>query len=321
MRKLRITAVGVLALTVALMGCSQPSHAAGLTEVTGFGTNPGNLQMFSYIPTGLPSGRPLVVALHGCGMTAANYDDETGWTKWADANQFALVLPQQQFANNHSKCFDWWLPGDATRGQGEPLSVKQMVDYAVAHYGTDASRVYVTGLSAGGAMTTDMLGTYPDVFKAGAVVAGVPYKCAVTAQQTTACNNGTKNNTPVQWGDLVRTSFGYTGPWPKVSIWHGTADTTVNPAIMNETMEQWTNVNGIDQTADVSDTVAGYPHKVYKDGAGNALVETYSITGMGHGQPVDPGTGALQCGNAVTYSLDANICASYYIGKWFGIIP
>lgn len=321
MRQLRAIVGTTLVLCLALLGCAQTSHAAGLTQVTSFGSNPGNLQMFAYVPTGLPAGRPLVVALHGCGMTAANYDDETGWTKWADAHQFALVLPQQQFGNNHSKCFNWWLPGDFTRGQGEVLSVKQMVDYAVTTYGSDSTKTFVTGLSAGGAMTSTMLGSYPDLFKAGAVVAGVPYKCATTAMQTTACNNGTKNLTPAQWGDLVRSSFGWTGPWPRVSLWHGTADLTVKPAIMNESMEQWTNVHGIDQTADVSDTVAGYPHNAYKDAGGNALVESYSITGMGHGQPVDPGTGATQCGNAITYSLDANICASYYIGKWFGIIP
>ena len=63
----------------------------------------------------------------------------------------------------------------------------------------------------------------------------------------------------------------------------------------------------------------GYPHKVYKDGSGSARVETYSITGMGHGQPIDPGTGAQQCGIAGPYALDANTCASYNISLWFGV--
>jgi hypothetical protein len=89
---------------------------------------------------------------------------------------------------------------------------------------------------------------------------------------------------------------------------------------MTEAMEQWTNFNGVDQTADVSDAVKGYPRKVYKDGSGNAKVETYSITGMAHGTPVDPGTGSNQCGTAASYFLDMNICSSYYIGQFFGII-
>ena len=94
---------------------------------------------------------------------------------------------------------------------------------------------------------------------------------------------------------------------------------TVDAANLNETMEQWTNVHGVDQTADTRDTVAGYPHKVYRDSAGTGVVETFSITGMGHGQPVDPGSGATQCGTATGYNLDANVCASYHIARWFGL--
>jgi len=321
MRSIRFGMLISLAAATLVVG-AQSSSAAGLTEVTGFGTNPGNLQMFTYIPTGLATNRPIVVALHGCTQSAAAYDSETGWTKWADTYQFALVLPQQKHANNPTLCFTNWLPGDQARGGGEALSIKQMTDWVKTTYGSDATRVYVTGLSAGAAMTNVMLAAYPDVFSAGAPVAGVPYKCATTAPQATACNNGSTNLTPAQWGDKVRAAFpSWTGPWPRVSIWHGTADGTVAPMNMTETMEQWTNVNGIDQTADTTDTVAGYPHNVYKDAGGTARVETYSITGMGHGQPIDPGTGATQCGTATGYNLDVNICASYYISTWFGIAP
>jgi len=318
----KLLAVGTsaaTALTVLLTGGT--AQAATLTQVTSFGSNPGNLLMYKYVPDGLPAGRPLVVVLHGCSQTASSVDNETGWTQWADQYQFALVLPQQQNKNNAGKCFNWFLPGDQTRGNGEALSVKQMTDWMVANQGSDATRIFVTGLSAGAAMTSVMLATYPDVFKGGAIVAGVPYLCATAAgAQTTACNNGTNVETPQQWGDKVRSAYpSWTGPWPKVSIWHGTADATVNYQNLTEIMKQWTNVQGIDQTADTNDTVAGYPHAVYRDAAGNALVETYSITGMGHGYPIDPGTGPTQCGVAAPYILDVNICASYYIAQWFGI--
>jgi poly(hydroxyalkanoate) depolymerase family esterase len=322
MRFLRVLAAASVAATALVVLGAQTGQAAGLTEVTGFGSNPGNLRMFTYVPAGLATSRPLVVVLHGCTQSAAVVDDETGWAKWADTYQFALVLPEQKTPNNPSRCFNWWLPGDQSRGGGESLSVKQMTDWMKTTYGSDAARVFVTGLSAGGAMTDVMLATYPDVFSAGAVVGGVPYKCATTAAQTSACNNGTTNLTPVQWGDKVRGAFpSWTGPWPRVSVWHGTADTTVAPMNLTEIMEQWTNVNGIDQTADTTNTVAGYPHNIYKDAGGGARVETYSITGMGHGQPIDPGTGATQCGVATGYNLDVNICASYYIANWFGIAP
>ncbi|MEK0099706.1 PHB depolymerase family esterase, partial [Streptomyces sp. A475] len=133
-----------------------PAQAASLQEVTGFGSNPGSLQMFRYVPDGLPSGRPLVVAMHGCTQSASAFDDETGWTKWADAWGFARVLPQQKSANNANSCFNWFQSSDFSRGQGEALSIKQMVDKTAADYATDPSRVYVTGLSAGGAMTAVM---------------------------------------------------------------------------------------------------------------------------------------------------------------------
>lgn len=307
----------VLAFLLCLAAFAGPAFAQ--TEVTGFGSNPGNLRMFKYVPSGLPAGAPMVVALHGCAQTASNYDAETGWQLFADRYKFALLLPQQQSANNSSSCFNWFEPGDTARGQGEALSIKQMVDRMVADHGVATARIYVTGLSAGGAMTSVLLATYPDVFAGGAILSGLPYRCATTQSAAFSCMNPGTDLTPAQWGDKVRAASTWTGPWPIVSIWHGDADYTVRPMNLTEIMEQWTNVHGIDQAADVSDTVAGYPHKVYKDAAGIARVETYTITGMGHGTPVDPGTGESQCGTAGAYILDVNICSSYYIARFFGL--
>ena len=305
--------------SLALCACAVASPAFALSEVTGFGSNPGNLRMFKYVPSGLPAGAPMVVALHGCAQSASSYDDETGWQLLADRYRFSLLLPQQQSANNSSSCFNWFEAGDTARGQGEALSIKQMVDRMIADHGVATSRVYVTGLSAGGAMTSVMLATYPDVFAGGAILSGLPYRCATTQTAAFSCMNPGSDLTPAQWGDKVRAASTWTGPWPIVSIWHGDADYTVRPMNLAESMDQWTNVHGIDQTADVSDTVAGYPHKVYKDAAGVARVETYTITGMGHGTPVDPGTGESQCGTAGAYILDVNICSSYYIARFFGL--
>jgi len=308
-----------LALLLSLSALVLSAPLLAQTEVTGFGTNPGNLRMFKYVPPGLPAGAPLVVALHGCSQSAASYDAETGWQLLANRWHFALLLPQQQSANNSSTCFNWFESGDTTRGQGEALSVKQMVDRMKTDHGSANDRVYVTGLSAGAAMTAVMLATYPDVFAGGAILAGIPYRCATSQTNAFSCMNPGTDLTPAQWGDKVRAASTWTGPWPVVSIWHGDADYVVRPANQAELMQQWTNVQGIDQTADVSDTVAGFPHKVYNDAAGRARVETYSITGMGHGTPVDPGTGETQCGTAGAYILDVNICSSYYIGRFWGL--
>ena len=307
--------LALLALLLALI--APPAFAQ--TEVTGFGSNPGNLRMFKYVPSGLSTNAPLVVALHGCSQTAANYDAETGWQLFADRFRFALLLPQQQSANNSSGCFNWFETVDTTRGQGEALSIKQMVDRMIVDHGTAASRVYITGLSAGGGMTSTMLAAYPDVFAGGAIIAGLPHRCATSQSAAFSCMNPGSNLTPAQWGDKVRASSTWTGSWPIVSIWHGDGDFVVRPMNLTESMEQWTNVHGIDQTPEVSDTVGGFPHKVYKTAAGQTRVETYTITGMGHGTPVDPGAGATQCGTAGAYILDVNLCSSYYIARFFGL--
>lgn len=306
----------IVAWLGALLVCN-PAFA--LTEVTGFGSNPGNLKMFKYVPAAMPANAPLVVAMHGCAQSAAAYDAETGWQALADQWKFALLLPQQQSGNNSSSCFNWFEAGDIARGSGEALSIKQMVDRMKTDHGSDAARVYVTGLSAGGAMVSVMLAAYPDVFAGGAIIAGVPYNCGTGTSAAFSCMNPGSDLTPLQWGNKVRAASSHAGPWPRVSIWHGDADSTVRPVNATESMEQWTNVHGIDQTPEVTDTLAGYPHKVYKNAAGTALVETLLVTGMGHGTPVDPGAGATQCGTAGAYILDVNICSSYYIGRFWGL--
>ncbi|WP_436492382.1 extracellular catalytic domain type 1 short-chain-length polyhydroxyalkanoate depolymerase [Actinokineospora sp. HUAS TT18] len=303
--------VVVLGLVIAMVTAERPARAAAIQEVTGFGSNPGDLRMFRYVPTGLPAGKPLVVVLHGCTQDAAGYGTNSGWTRLADAHGFALALPQQKSANNANSCFNWFEPGDTARGSGEALSIKQMVDRMKTDFGSSA--VYVSGLSAGGAMTAVMLATYPDVFAGGGIVAGIPYRCATTVAAAFSCMNPGAELTPAQWGDKVRAAFN--GPKPKVSIWHGTADTTVRPVNRAELVDQWTNVNGTDQIPDVSDTVGGYPHRVY-----GSVVETYDITGMNHGQPVDPGAGPPQCGTAAAYVLDVNICAAHHIARFWGIV-
>ncbi|MFI1421757.1 alpha/beta hydrolase family esterase [Streptomyces sp. NPDC020731] len=314
------TLLTVLAALLSVLLTPAPAAAsaaaASLQEVTGFGGNPGALKMYRYVPDGLPAGRPVVVALHGCTQNAAGYATGTGWTTLADRWGFSVVLPQQQSGNNLSQCFNWFQGADTRRGQGEAASVAQMVDRQLTDVSGDASRVYVTGLSAGGAMTAVMMATYPEKFAAGGVVAGLPYGCAQAAGSPYVCMYVGATQTPGQWGDRVRAARpGHTGPWPALTVLQGTADHTVKPANMTALVEQWTDVHGADRTADVSDTVAGHPHQVFRGPAGDAVVETYSLTGMGHGQPVDPGSGSEQCGTAGAYFLDVGLCAAHRLGK------
>jgi poly(hydroxyalkanoate) depolymerase family esterase len=296
-----------------------PASAATIRQVTGFGGNPGALQMFEYRPDGLAAGRPVVVALHGCTQNATGYGQGSGWVEMAQRDGFTLVLPQQTTMNNLSQCFNWFSPADTTRGQGEVESIAQMVRWAINDSGADPKQVYVTGLSAGGGMAAAMLATYPDLFAGGGIVAGLPYGCATSSFEAYSCMYPGKNLTPAQWAAKVHAASSYSGPWPTVSIWQGTADYTVAPANQRELMEQWTAVQGISTAPSATDTVAGYPHAAYRDGSGRTVVETYTITGMGHGQPVDPGTGATQCGQPGAYILDVNLCAAGQMSSTWGL--
>ncbi|MFJ8158576.1 PHB depolymerase family esterase [Streptomyces sp. NPDC094468] len=311
-----VTGLGV----VAPVTTSAAAAAGTLQQVTNFGSNPGNLAMYAYAPTGLPSGAPLVVALHGCTQSASDYHAHSGWQKFADQWGFAVVYPQTSSANNSLSCFSWFDSSKDTRGKGEAASVKQMVDTAVAQYGSDRTRVFVTGLSAGGGMTADLLADYPDVFAGGAVDSGLPAQCATTQTAASGCQYSAQNLTPKQWGDKVRNSYpGYTGPWPRVAIWQGSSDTTVAPVNGTELRDQWTDVWGIGQTASSTRTLTGgTTESVYDDSTGKAAVALFSVSGMAHGLAVNPGSGADQCGTTGTYYLNY-ICSSYHTAKFWGL--
>jgi len=202
-----------------------------LRELTGFGSNPGNLRMFAHAPTHLPPNAPLVIALHGCTQTSDEYDHGTGWSALADSLSFAVVYPQQQPANNPKNCFSWFLPSDIARGHGEAVSIREMVDHAIATFAADRRKVFVTGLSAGGAMASVMLATYPEVFAGGAIIAGLPYGCASNVQQAFEAMFREQGHATQALGDRVRTASTHPGPWPKISVWHGTSDPIVKSSI------------------------------------------------------------------------------------------
>lgn len=294
-----------------------------LAQVTGFGSNPGNLQMYTHVPPGLPASAPIILVLHGCTQSAAAME-ASGWTTAANAYGFYLVYAQQPSANNSNSCFNWFELGDITRGQGEALSLRQMVGWALANASTDPNRVFVMGLSAGAYMASTMAATYPDVFAGAAIVAGGPHHCAEGVGPAFTCMNPGVNKTPAAWGDLVRSAFpGYTGRLPKISLWHGASDTTVRPGNLTEAMEQWTNVHNTDQTPDLTETVSGATHKVYRDAAGTAVVESYEIPGMPHAVPVDPQVGfpgGGACGTTGQYFSDVNLCSVQRQAQFFGLL-
>src|SRR6185437_13350080 len=102
-----------------------------------------------------------------------------------------------------------------------------MIEKAVGAFGIDQRRVFVTGLSAGGAMVSVMMAAYPELFAAGAIIGGLPYGSAANVQEAFDAMFNDRAPSARALGDRVRAASKHRGPWPRISVWHGTADTMV----------------------------------------------------------------------------------------------
>jgi len=294
---------------------------AQLVQVPSFGSNPGALDMYEYVPDGMPADAPLVVLLHGCSQQASGMIP-SGFLDLADEYHFYLVLPQQRSANNPVNCFNWageyGDPANLVRGKGENMSIKQMIDKMEADHSIDPAHVYIAGFSSGGAFAAVMLATWPELFDAGAVMSGVPYHCATTVQGAYDCmalgSHPELKKTPAQWGDLVRDASNHGGAYPRVILFHGTSDTTVHPDNMLELVDQWTNVHGIAADPTESEMVAGHQRQRFGDGE----VEAWRIGGMVHAVAIgdDPDHA---CGTAGSYMADKGLCEAYRAIRFFGL--
>jgi poly(hydroxyalkanoate) depolymerase family esterase len=262
----------------------------------------------------LPEGAPLVVALHGCTQNAGAYDHGTGWSALADAYGFAVLFPEQQPSNNANLCFNWFKLTDIRRDRGEALSIRQMIDVKSAELRSDPRRIYVTGLSAGGAMTSVMLATYPELFAGGAIIAGLPYGCALNAPEALRAMAQSTPRSPQALGTLLRGAGAYAGPWPTISIWHGEADTIVVPQNATEILKQWAEVHGVEISRPGATDMQGRCLRQVWQRDGKDVIELYRISGMGHGAPVAP-----PFGRAGAFFLDVGISSSARIASGWGI--
>jgi poly(hydroxyalkanoate) depolymerase family esterase len=298
---------------------TRPAQDTWAKEHLRFGTNPGALKMFSYTPVGLPARSSLLVVLHGCTQTAPDYAYGAGWKTLAEQHGFAILLPQQELVNNPNGCLNWFQPGDIRRDQGEALSIRQMIGTLVDEEGIDRQRIFVTGLSAGGAMTSVMLACYPEVFAGGAIIAGLPYGTARNVQQAFECMfHGSQKSAP-ELAALAREAASPVEQWPRISVWHGEADKTVVPANADEILKQWTSLHRLPLTPSGRTIVNGARRDVWLNEAGDETIEAYFLPELGHGTPIAPGTARNECGHAGPFLLDAGISSSYHIAEFFGL--
>jgi len=290
-----------------------------LSDLRAFGSNPGALKARHYVPEGLAGGAALVVVLHGCTQTAAGYDHGSGWSRLADEQGFAVLFPEQQRANNANLCFNWFNAEDTRRASGEALSIRQMVSAMLSAHKLDASRVFVTGLSAGGAMTSVMLATYPEVFAGGAIIAGLPYGTANSVPEAFDRMRAHGGPAGAGLGQLVASASDHAGPWPTISVWHGGSDMTVSPANAGLVIEQWRALHGVSPTPTYTETVAGHPRRVWRNAEGREVIEEHRITSLGHGTPLST-TGADACGVAGPFMLEAGISSTRRIAAFWGLM-
>ena len=288
----------------------RPAPAGTRLSETALDSNPGNLRMFQYVPAALEPGAPLVVILHGCGQTAAGYDQGAGWCELADQQGFAVLAPEQKAVNNPHTCFDWFNPEDILRDSGEAASIAAMVRRMVETHDLDSRRVFITGLSAGGAMTSVMLATYPELFAGAAIIAGLPFGAAQNVRDALESMRSAPLRSPSQWGDLVRAASPHAGPWPRISIWHGALDATVNINNAQALAAQWADLHGLNLGAGRQELVDGAIRLRWDD-----QLEAYTLATMGHGTPID----SRDLGAAGPFMLEAGISSTRRIAEFWGI--
>ena len=264
----------------------------GISEVVAFGSNPGALRMLVYARARMPPNRPLVVVLHGCGQQAAAFASDSGWLALADELGFSLLLPEQVHENNRGRCFNWFRPDDVRRGSGEAMSIRQMLRVAIARYASDPKRVFIVGFSAGGGMAAAMLAAYPAVFAAGGVVAGMPVGCAKTQMGAMLhMRRADTSRSRRALADDVRevTRARSRKVWPRISIWQGGHDRTVDPANADALAAKWSELHGQTAVPRTDELTAGHRCRAWGRPDRPPAVELWTIPSMGHGFPVDPG--------------------------------
>ena len=251
---------------------------------------------FLYVPSGLDSATavPLLVALHGCDQDAAEFAATTRLNLLADRHQFVVAYPQQRKSDNAHRCWNWFRPTHQERGLGEPAIVAGIVGQVTgqaAGWSIDASRVYVLGLSAGGAMAVILAATYPEIFAAVGVHSAPPYRAASTVLNASRAMAGLTG--PPSSPHPAST------PMPPLVIFHGTRDRVVSSVNAERLAVQWLAHNAVQPeqpratrigdsrtyVGSASGSAGGrraYEVRRWYGPGGRKMLEVWAVEGLGH---------------------------------------
>lgn len=283
-----------------------------------FTPDPGALKAFLHAPADLPSGAPLIMVLHGCGQTARGHAAAAGWFQAADRFGFAVLAPQQSAENNPNRCFNWFEPGDVARGRGEVASVRAMIDAAIRQTSASPERVFVTGLSAGGAMAAALLAAYPEVFAGGSIVAGLPFDAARNLPEALGLMNGGGGHEAEELGRRLRAAAPGSTRTPRLVVWHGDADYTVRAVNGHLVASQWAIGHGLSPEADTIEPAAWGLRHLWHDRSGAPVVELNIVTGLAHGTPLVT-SGEHGLGRAAPFMLNAAVSSTLETLRFWGL--
>jgi poly(hydroxyalkanoate) depolymerase family esterase len=215
--------------------------------------------------------RPLVVMLHGCSQTAEDFAMGTAMNEAACRLGFAVLYPEQATAEHPMRCWNWHLPEHQKRGSGEPAFLHGLVKHAIENFSIDPRRVYVAGLSAGGAMAAILGQAYPDVFAAVGVHSGLAVGCAADWRGALIAMRG----------DGPRPT-GTAAAIPTI-VFHGDADTTVHPVNGSSVIAAIAGENARMERSDVA--MAGersFTRSILRNSCGRTIGEHWNLHGVGH---------------------------------------
>jgi poly(hydroxyalkanoate) depolymerase family esterase len=242
------------------------------TYTNGAGSRPYKL----YIPSGYTGqALPLVVMLHGCTQSPDDFAAGTQMNEVAEERTFLVAYPAQTQAANMSKCWNWFSPSDQQRDQGEPSLIAGITRQIMRDFPVEAGRVYVTGLSAGGAAAAIMGATYPDLYAAIGIHSGLA--CGAASDMPSAFA-AMKQGGSAPKGASRRPG----GPVPTI-VFHGDRDTTVNPVNGDQVIAQAAAGN-LQTTVNRGKAPGGisYTRTVHADETGRAVLEHWVLHGAGH---------------------------------------